>query len=482
MENDSLKKKTIKGVGWSAADNVSRYGVQFAVGIVLARLLSPDDYGLLGLVTVFTTICTAFINGGFNSALIRTKDATEEDYNTSFIVNLLLSLFFYAVLFVCAPLIADFFGRTELTDLVRVSMTGIIIGALSMVQQTRLTKRIDFKTQTKITLISSIASGFLGIGLAFLGFGVWALVAQQLCSQIVITTLLYFYNRWMPRLSFSHESFHRLFGFGWKIMASNLISTVWRDFYQMVIGKCYAPAALGQYTRAKHFSNMLSNNLVNIIQRVTYPVLSSIQDDNQRLLSAYRRIIRTSTFVTSISTFSLAAVSEPLIYCLIGPKWHDAAVYLPFLCAIGLLYPLIAINMNLLAVQGRSNVLLKIEIVKKATELLPLLIGIFVGIIPMLCASILTGIIGYLLNAYYAGQRIGYTIQEQLLDTAPSYGVGLAIVIPVSLLLFLPLSYWVILPIQIIVGAITFFLVCHISKINEYEEIKAIAMSRLRKR
>lgn len=482
MENESLKKKTIKGVGWSAVDNASRLGVQFLVGIVLARLLSPDDYGLLGLVAVFTTICTAFINGGFNSALIRTKDASEEDYNTSFFVNLLLSLFFYAVLFACAPLIASFFGRTELTALVRVSMIGIIIGALSMVQQTRLTKRIDFKTQTKITLVSSVVSGLIGIGLAVIDFGVWALVAQQLSSQIFTTILLYFYNRWMPSLSFSLESFHRLFGFGWKIMASNLITTIWRDLYQMVIGKCYAPAALGQYTRAKHFSNMLSNNLVNIIQRVTYPVLSNIQDDSQRLLSAYRRIIKMSTFVTSVFTFMLAAVSEPLILCLIGPKWHDAAVYLPFLCAIGLLYPLIAINMNLLAVQGRSDVLLIIEIIKKVTELIPLFIGIFVGIIPMLCASILTGLIGYLLNAYYAGQTLGYTIRTQLLDTAPSYGVGLTIAIPVSLLSFLPLSCWIILPLQIVVGVLTFFLVCHISKIKEYEEIKAIAINRLRKK
>ena len=481
MENDSLKKKTIKGVGWSAVDNISRYGVQFIVGVVLARLLTPDDYGLLGLVTIFTTICTTFINGGFNSALIRTKEVSDEDYNTSFIVNLGMSILLYVLLFACAPLIAAFFKRAELTALVRVSMVGIVIGALSMVQHTRLTKQIDFKTQTKITLASSVISGIIGIAMAIIGFGVWALVAQQLCSQLVNTILLYLYNRWMPNFSFSNESFHKLFGFGWKIMVSNLISTIWKDFYQLVIGKCYTPAALGQYTRAQQFSFMLSSHLMSIVQRVTYPVLSSIQDDRERLLSAYRHIIKMSTFITAICMFSLAAVSEPLIYCLIGAKWHDAAVYLPFLCAVGLLYPLIAINMNLLAVQGRSDILLILEIVKKATELAPLLIGVFVGIIPMLCASILTGIIGYLLNAYYSGRMLGYSIRMQLLDTAPSYGVGLAIAIPVFLLSLLPLSCWIILPIQIVVGTLTFFLVCHLTKMGEYEEIMSMVKIRLRK-
>ena len=482
MEAESLKKKTINGIGWSAVDNIARYGVQFIVGIVLARLLSPDDYGLLGLVTIFITIRTALINGGFNSALIRKKDITDDDYNTSFIVNMGLSMLLYIILYVCAPLIADFFARSELTALVRVSMISVVISALSMVQQTRLTKRIDFKTQTKITLVSSVVSGIVGVGMAFVGFGVWALVAQQICSQAVTTILLYLYNRWLPKLQFSRTSFHELFGFGWKIMVSNLVNTVWKDFYQLVIGKFYSPATLGQYTRAKHFTNLLSTNLVGIVQRVTYPVLSSIQDERERLLSAYRHIIRMSTFVTSICMFSLAAISKPLIYCLIGSKWHDAAVYLPFICAIGLLYPLIAINMNLLAVQGRSGILLILEIVKKATELIPLLIGIFIGIIPMLCASILTGIIGYLLNAYYAGRLIDYSIRMQLCDTAPSYGVGLTMAIPVYLLSLLPLSCWVTLLLQVLVGTLTLFVVCHTTKMKECEEIRTMVISRFKKK
>ena len=197
---ESLKQKTVKGLGWSALDNAARYGMQFVIGIVLARLLSPDDYGLLGLVGIVTVVCTALVNGGFTTALIRKKDATDDDYNTAFICNLCMSLLLFAAVFLCAPLIADFFERVELTALVRVSSLGLIIGALGMVQQTRLTKHIDFKTQTKITIAATALSGIVGIGMALAGFGVWSLVAQQLTSQAVTTMLLYIYNRWMPRL------------------------------------------------------------------------------------------------------------------------------------------------------------------------------------------------------------------------------------------------------------------------------------------
>ena len=255
---ESLKDKTVKGLGWSALDNAARYGMQFAVGIVLARLLSPDDYGLLGLVGIVTVLCTALVNGGFTTALIRKKDATDDDYNTVFICNLAMSVLLYGVTFLCAPLIAGFFEREELIPLVRVSSLGLIIGALGMVQQTRLTKRIDFKTQTKITMAATALSGIVGISMALAGFGVWALVAQQLTSQAVTTILLHIYNRWLPRLHFSMDSFHDLFGFGWKMMVSVLLDAVWKELHQVVVGKFYSPATLGQYTRAKHYAGLCS--------------------------------------------------------------------------------------------------------------------------------------------------------------------------------------------------------------------------------
>ena len=471
---ESLKNKTVKGLGWSALDNAARYGMQFMIGIVLARLLSPDDYGLLGLVGIVTVVCTALVNGGFTTALIRKKNATEEDYNTVFICNLTMSLLLYGVTFLCAPLIADFFSREELTPLVRVSSLGLIIGALGMVQQTRLTKRIDFKTQTKITLVASAVSGVVGIGMALAGFGVWALVGQQLTSQIISTILLYIYNRWLPCLRFSIESFHELFGFGWKMMVSILLDAVWKELYQVVVGKFYNPATLGQYTRAKHYAQLFSQNLTAVMERVTYPVLSSIQDEKERMVSAYRRMIRTSMFITTVALFSLGAVSEPLIYCMIGPKWHEASTYLPLICITYSLYPLHAINLNMLQVQGRSDLFLGLEVIKKVIALAPLFIGAFIGIMPMLLTNMVVGIIAYFLNSHYSGRLLGYSSWMQLRDIAPSYTLAIAIALSVWFLKYLPLSYWIILPLQLVVGTAVFFFCCNLFKLNEYKEIMDI--------
>ena len=471
MSQQSLKDKTIKGTAWSAIDNVTQMGVSFLVSIVLARLLSPDDYGLIGIINIFTIVCTAIINGGFSSALIRKKDVTDDDYNTSFIVNLGLSLLLYALVFLASPLIADFFGREELVWLTRVSSLIMIIGALAIVQQTRLSKRIDFKTQTKITLMASIISGVIGITMAFLDFGVWALVAQMLSAQVLRTVLLWFYNHWIPSLRFNKQSFHELFGFGWKMMVSGILDSLWTQLYQVIVGKFYNAATLGQYTRAKHFSQMFSSNLTNVIQRVTYPVLSEIQDDKERMIAAYRRVIKITMFLTFALMFALGAVSEPLLYCLIGEKWNEAATYLPLICFVGSFYPLHAINLNMLMVQGRSDLFLKLEIIKKIIGLAPLFIGAFVGIFPMLYTSIFISAICYLLNSHYPGKLLGYTSWMQLKDISKSFSITFTMAVIVYMLKLIPISYWITLPIQIVVGLCVFILLCRITKIEEYKEM-----------
>ena len=478
---ESLKQKTVKGLGWSAVDNAARYGMQFVIGIVLARLLSPDDYGLLGLVGIVIVVCTALVNGGFTTALIRKKDATEADYSTAFICNLAMSLILYVVVFLCAPLIADFFGREELTALVRVASLGLIIGALGMVPQTRLTKRIDFKTQTKITIAATALSGIIGIGMALTGFGVWSLVAQQLTSQAVTSVLLYIYNRWMPGLRFSMESFHDLFGFGWKMMLSGVLDSVWKESYQMVVGKVYTPGALGQYTRAKQFSSLFSSNLTAVIQRVTYPVLSNIQDDKQRMVSAYRRIIKVTMFVTATGMFFLAAISEPMLYCLIGPKWHEASTYLPLICLNSTLYPLHAINLNMLQVQGRSDLFLGLEIVKKLIGLIPLAVCVFWGIMPMLYVNLAVGVVAYFLNSHYSGRLIGYSSWMQVKDIAPSCLVAAIVAVSAYFVKYIPVSYWVILPLQIVMGAAVFMALCQLTRNPEYIEMKTMIAPYLRK-
>lgn len=472
MAEQSLKDKTVKGVAWSGIDNVAQFGVSFLVGIVLARLLTPDDYGLIGIIAIFTSVCQTLIGGGFNNALIRKKNATDVDYSTVFIVNLCVSIFLYVVIFFSSPFIADFFNRQELISLTRVTSLGLIIGALAFIQRTRLIKCIDFKTITKITISASVTSGVIGIVMALLDYGVWALVAQSLSSQVIRTILLWIANRGIPKLIFSKDSFHELFGFGWKMMVSGVLDTVWKELYQVVVAKFYSPATLGQYTRAKGFSTMFSSNLTSVIQRVTYPVLSNIQDDKERMISAYRRIIKVTMFITAISMFFLGAISEPLLFCLIGPKWHEAATYLPLICIIGSFYPLHAINLNMLQVQGRSDLFLGLEIIKKVIGIAPLSVCIIYGILPMLYTSILTTIIAYFLNSYYSGKFLGYSSWMQIRDIAPSYGLAILVALCVFFFKYLPISYWVVLPIQIITGCVVILCVCQKIKMEEYMELK----------
>lgn len=475
--SESLKNKTVKGVAWSGIDSVAQYGVSFIVSIILARLLSPDDYGLLGIVAIFTAVCNTLINAGFTTALIRKKNATDDDYNTTFIVNLLMSLLLYAIIYFVSPLIARFFDREELVSLTRVSSLGMIFGALALVQQTKLTKRIDFKSQTIITIVASVTSGIIGIVLAILNFGVWALVMQQLSSQILRTVLLWFVNKWIPQFRFSTKSFHELFGFGWKMMLSGVLDTIWKELYQVIVGKFYSPATLGQYTRAKSFSQMFSSNLTMVVQRVTYPVLSSIQDEKERMILAYRRIIKTAMFITATGMFFLGAISEPLLYCLIGPKWHEAATYLPLICISGSFYPLNAINLNMLQVQGKSDLFLFLEIVKKVVGLLPLAVCFKYGVMPMLYVNLIIVFISFLLNSFFSGKLLGYSSWMQIKDIAPYFGIGSIVAGIVYFLKFIPISYFIILPLQIVIGLIFLIFICGIAGLEAYEETKEIVIS-----
>ena len=477
----SLKDKTVKGVGWSAADAFLGQGMTFIIGMVLARILSPEEYGLIGIVTIFTTIMYGFVDSGFSNALIRKQDVSDEDYCTLFYFNLFVSLIMFALLYIGAPAIAYFFDRPQLVSLTRVMGLLLVFQALTIVQYTILSRKIDFKTKTKASIISAVSSGIIGIGMALSGFGVWSLVAQLLSRQLVYSIGLWIFNKWWPKFKLDIHSFRYMWGFGWKLMLSGFLDRVWNQLYQAVVGKYYSPATLGQYTRAKEYANLFSSNFTSIIQRVSYPVLSQVQDDKKRMIGAYRKVIKTTMFVTAIVMISMGAVSEPLLYCLIGPQWYEAAVYLPLICISMSLYPLHAINLNMLQVQGRTDIFLYLEIIKKIIAVFPLCLGIFVSIYWMLIGSIITGIIAFFLNSFYTGKSLGYTSWHQLRDVAPSYGIAIIIALSVYFFKYLSVSNWIILPLQIVVGVIVGYVVCEKTQLEEYMEVKGILLQNVSK-
>jgi O-antigen/teichoic acid export membrane protein len=481
MSDESLKNKTIKGTMWSAVENVTRMGVTFVVSIILARMLTPEEYGLIGILTIFIAIFNAIVDSGFTNALIRKQDATDTDYSTVFYTNLVLSVILAAALFFCATPIAKFFERPELVSLTQVMSIVVVINAFAIVQRARTTKAIDFKTQTKITFISSIGSGAIGIAMAYMEYGIWALVGQQISNQLLSTMLFWIYSKWLPKLVFSWVSFKEMWSFGSKLLASGLIDTAWKEVYQVIIGKCYSPATLGLYTRAKQFADLCSSNLTTVVQRVSYPVLSSIQDDRIRLKSAYKKVIKTTMLPTFVLMLGMSACAEPMIYVLIGEQWLGCVPMLRIICIYEMLYPLHALNLNMLQVQGRSDLFLKLEIIKKIIAIGPLLLGIFIDIYLMLVGTFVVSLISYYLNAYYSGPFLNYNIKEQINDILPSFGVAMAMAVPVFVMSFISMNPYILLPLQIIVGAVVTISICEVTKLPEYLELKGIVMPTINK-
>lgn len=341
--SESLKNKTIRGVGWSFVDNIASSGITFLVGLVLARLLTPAEYGIMAMIAIFIAVSNSVIDSGFSNALIRKLHIERIDYNTVFYFNLVVSVVLYILLFLFSPAISIFFKEPVLVEVTRVIGWILIINALAIIPRTQFVRAVDFKTQTKVSLISSISSGVVGIGMAVSGLGVWSLVGQQLSRQFLNTFFLWIYSRWHPVWEFSMKSFKELFGFGSKLLLSGLLDTIYKNIYYIVIGRFYTSAQLGQYTRAEQFNTIFSSNLTSVVQRVSYPVLSSIQEEPERLREAYRRVIKSTMLVAFACMLGLAAIAKPLIIILIGEKWLPAVAFLQIICFSGMLFPLHAL-------------------------------------------------------------------------------------------------------------------------------------------
>lgn len=475
--SESLKNKTVKGVSWSFIDNVASSGITFLVGLVLARLLTPEEYGVMAIITIFIAVSNSIIDSGFSSALIRKPDVKRIDYNTVFFFNLVISLLLYLFLYLASSSISTFFKEPILLDVTRVISWILVINALAIIPRTILVKEVNFKIQTKVSLVSSIISGIIGIVMALTNMGVWSLVGQQISRQILNTSFLWIYCKWRPIFEYSQESFKEMFSFGSKLLISGLLETVYRNIYYIVIGHFYSSSQLGQYTRAEQFNNIFSSNLTTVIQRVSYPVLSSIQDESQRLREAYRKVIKVTMLITFACMLGLAAVAKPLIIILIGEKWLPAVYFLQIICFAGMLYPLHAINLNVLQVKGRSDIFLKLEVIKKIIGIIPIVIGIFYGIEYMLWGGVFISFIAYFLNCYYSSNLINYTLIEQIKDVLPTFGISCIVAMLMWSLSFLPWNMFVLLSLQISVGILLALIIYEKTKLSEYLELKSLILS-----
>ena len=414
MAEESLKNKTVKGAIWGVAERFSVQSVGFIVTLFVARILDPRDFGLIGMLAIFIGVSESIVDSGFTQALIRKQDRTNEDNSTAFFFNFIISLLVYLLLFFIAPYVADFYNEPQLKSLMRGLCLIIVIYSLSIVQRALLSASLDFKTQAKASFTSAIISGIVGIVFALYGFGAWALVFQQVIGALVNTVLLWVYSQWRPLLVFSIKSFKEMFKFGSRLLISGLLDQIYINMYQLVIGKVFAAKTLGFYSQADRFTKLPSSNLSGIVQRVSYPALCEIQNDEVKLQLTFRKLIRLSSFVIFPLMCFLAAIARPLITFLIGEKWEMTAILMIPLCFNLMWYPVHALNLIVLQVKGRSDLLLRLEIIKKIIGVLILAVTLPFGVLVMCYAGIFSSIIGLVINTYYTGKLMKVGLLSQM--------------------------------------------------------------------
>lgn len=431
--------------------------IQFIVSIILARLLTPSDYGVIGLITVFIAIAQVFAQSGLGSALVQKKKADETDFSTVFYFSLAFSVVIYGVLFLSAPVIAEFYDEQILTPVVRVLSVTVIIGAANSVQQAYVQKTMQFKRFFWATLGGTFASAIVGIAMAYMGFGVWALVWQQISNQAFNTVMLWLTLKWRPQKKFSFQSMKELFSYGWKLLCSSLIDTGYNNIYSLVIGKFYSSADLGYYNRGKQFPMLVVNNVNTAIDSVLFPVLAEVQDEKQRLKSMTRRAIVTSTFLIFPAMAGLAAIARPLTLILLTEKWLPAVPFIQFCCLTYAFWPIHTANLQAIKAVGRSDIFLKLEIIKKVMGIIILIVTTPFGLYVMMLGNSISAILGSFINAFPNKKLIGYSYGEQVRDMLPSFLLSLAMFGIVLSIDLLNMNVWLTMVIQISVGITVYF-------------------------
>lgn len=471
MSDKSLKKKTLGGFIWRFAERCGAQGVQFVVSIILARLLMPEAFGTISLMMVFINILSVFIDSGMGSALIQKKDADDLDFSTVFYFNLFMCSFMYLILFLCAPLIAEFYNNSELTLLVRVIGLSLLFSGVKSIQQAYVFKNMLFKNFFFSTLIGTVISAVVGITVAYKGYGVWALIFQNLTNNVIDMIIIWCLVKWRPKWMFSFERLKGLFSYGWKLLASALLDTGYNQLRALIIGKVYSTADLAYYTKANNFPSIIITNVNSSIDSVLLPSMSSVQDSVESVKGMTRRAMKTSIYVMAPLLMGLAACGQSVISILLTDKWLPSYPFMVIFCITYVFYPVHTANLNAIKALGRSDLFLKLEIIKKVVGITAILITFKISVMAMAYSLLVVSVLSQIINSWPNKKLMNYSYLEQLKDILP--GILLAAFMGgcVYCVNFLHLNNWLTLIIQVPLGAIIYIGLSALFKLESFTYI-----------
>lgn len=472
-----LKQKTISSILWSL---VQRFGVMiisFCANLVLARLLTPDDYGVIGMLLIFISVSNTFIDGGFGTALIQKKEPTQEDYSTIFFWNIFISVILTGILYISSPLISEFYRLPLLSDVLKVMGTVLVINAFSVVQTNILQKKFEFKKLATINIIANIAASILAIVLALRGFGVWSLVFRYLSCSLVISIILWITTKWKPMLTFKFKSFRTLGKFGGMVLLANLVETIYTEFQGLVIGRAFSAKDLGYYTQAKRLEEIPTLGITSAVNQASFPVYASIQDDKQSLKTLIRRNINTLSFINFPLYAILLIIAEPLFIILFSDKWLESVPYFRILCLAGAIYPITSLNTNIIKSLGKGNIYFYMQLFKRVIGICLIIGGLRYGMLGLMWVLVLNAYLMYGVNIYFANKLLKYSLLEQLGDIVKNLYITILCSLPTVALVFLNINMFVLMGMQIVMFVMCFVLVCILTKNSTYNDFLKLIKS-----
>lgn len=478
----SNKEFVFSNLIWRFAERCGAQGVKLLVELVLARILLPEDYGLIALVTVFIQILNVFVDSGLGNALIQKKNADDLDFSTVFYFNIVWCLVLYGLLFVVAPIFASLYGKTELTIVLRVLGLQVIISGIKNVQQAYVSRTMQFKRFFYATLTGTLGAAVVGIFMAYQGFGVWALVCQQLFNVLVDTVVLWITVKWRPKKLFSFARLKALFSYGWKLLASSLLDTVYGEIRQLVIGKLYSSSDLAFYNRGKQFPNLIVTNINTSIDSVLLPTMSKEQDNKERVKKMTRRSIQVSTYIMAPLMIGLACCADKVVTLILTTKWLPCVFFLHIFCITYMFYPIHTANLNAIKAMGRSDLFLKLEITKKVVGIVLLLSTMFISVEAMAYSLLISALTSMIINSWPNKKLLNYSFFDQIKDIVPSIILALIMGFGVYFIGLMSLSTILLLIIQVVCGALIYLVGSAALKLEPFEYLKSIIMKHRKRR